>query len=640
MPPSAAFCAFWQNDITHDRFLSYTNTEDQQSLRLVCKPFAEDIASTLFNHITIKFNANSFSRQARMNALDRIGHHFKHVTFSMPHTLGTFLPPLLDPETGEEQTFLYRPEHEITGPSEARSSLTKFGDWDITNLLVQQYPPTFHSATNVAAYIRAFSRMTEMESLTISSPDQQPEQRYRRSVVDYALITLRMALEHVCPPKLDTLVLAPIHSSAVYYLRPFISVGSSPRSTRIWRRIISLTINIDSHSSCPNVPNDLYKILHTYLSTFTSLENLNFTWLGTAGPMPLSLHTEPSLLRHSLPPRPVTPPCSPPGAYPPSPPSSLSSSPSSGPCPLPLFSNTRHTPRHPKPTLRPLELPNLQTFHLTNSLVDSAAQVASFINTHRRTLREFSFHDTNLLKGSWNDALAPLTRISGNEEWKNVREKCWSYTPTKPSFNPTTPSPSSSSQSSTTHPRHHHHQSGSATTEEEEESLEVPFLLSAPLVTPTTATTTNTTPPTTSSSATSTSSSSSARNALNQKPLPIPFPNELVEGPLWDTLIGNTLGCAALAPAMMQTGGGKRRVLMALGRALGRIVGGCGAVACGGGHGEEGGRKREGGRKLRRKDRRSGKRRDDQDEWEEWWLGNWDGLVNENDEDHEVTMTK
>ena len=48
----------------------------------------------------------------------------------------------------------------------------------------------------------------------------------------------------------------------------------------------------------------------------------------------------------------------------------------------------------------------------------STEQVSEFILEHRHTVREFDFENVFLINGGvWEDALAPLTRSSGSDEW-------------------------------------------------------------------------------------------------------------------------------------------------------------------------------------------------------------------------------
>ncbi|KAF7525691.1 hypothetical protein PCG10_004682 [Penicillium crustosum] len=47
-----------------------------------------------------------------------------------------------------------------------------------------------------------------------------------------------------------------------------------------------------------------------------------------------------------------------------------------------------------------------------------ASQAASFVREHRSSLREFNFQNVVLRSGNWDDALAPLTQLSGGEGWR------------------------------------------------------------------------------------------------------------------------------------------------------------------------------------------------------------------------------
>jgi len=102
-----------------------------------------------------------FTRLARMAALERIGHHTGSFSFHMPHTPDTFLVPLLDPVNGEELTFIYEPTVSSSGPSSSnsRSSIPKHRTSEMNDLLVKQYPPIFHAATNISSFICAFNAM-------------------------------------------------------------------------------------------------------------------------------------------------------------------------------------------------------------------------------------------------------------------------------------------------------------------------------------------------------------------------------------------------------------------------------------------------------------------------------------------------
>lgn len=68
-----------------------------------------------------------------------------------------------------------------------------------------------------------------------------------------------------------------------------------------------------------------------------------------------------------------------------------------------------------KSSLRPLKFAHLRHMEVENVILD-AVQVSSFILGHRRTVREFNYEETDLRSGTWDEALAPLARVSGNNQ--------------------------------------------------------------------------------------------------------------------------------------------------------------------------------------------------------------------------------
>lgn len=384
--PSAAFLRFWRTDLTRDCFLSFVKKEDQASLRLTSQECSLGVAPSLFKEIHVSFGTNTFTRPVRMAALERIGGYVRAFSFSITHSPDTFLAPLLDRITGEEQVFVYEPYLGLHRPSSSGSqSSSKYGSWEMNDLLVKQYSPLFHASTNISAFVRAFGAMPAMRSLKISCPGQSPAQIYRRSAVDYALISLRMAIEQAPLPRLESLTLDGVHPSAVFYLRPQLGIGASPASTRRWRQIRKLRVRMDCPAFGNGQSTDHLKFLHSYLQTYPLLEDLSFEWLNRRGPCPLSLSSEPCLAPRALD-------CS-------------------AACP-----KTFATPP------RPLKFRKLRRMVLENSVLD-ASQISDFIMSHRKILREFEFENVHLRTGSWDDALAPLTRISGNESWKEKQEE-------------------------------------------------------------------------------------------------------------------------------------------------------------------------------------------------------------------------
>ena len=384
MSTGSAFLQFWWTEKTRNTFLSYVPKDELARFRLACHDFSVRAAPLLFEDLEITFRASIFTKPARMAALDRIGHHVQSLTFTMPHSPETFLPPLLNPITGEEETFIYEPYVQSLKDSASRLSVPTYGSWEMTDLLVKQYSPLFHAAANVPSFIRAFSAIPSLKHLKISCPGQEPEQRYRRSAVDYALISLRIAVERSRLTALDSLSLMSVHPGAVLYLNPILGFGALPNSANRWRQIEKLSIRMDSVPFGLKSATDHLKMLHSYLQLFTSsLREFKFRWHGPKGPCPLSLGTE-SCLQNKI--------------------SALA------------------CPRRCHLALRPLRFGKLRDMEVENVVLD-ASQISTFITSHRHTLNEFNFEDTRLRHGTWDDALAPLTRISGSEKWKERSEE-------------------------------------------------------------------------------------------------------------------------------------------------------------------------------------------------------------------------
>ena len=381
MASESSFMRFWWTDVARNTFLSFTPKEDLASLRLVCQDFGARVAPQLFKEVAVTFRPSIFTKPARMAALDRIGHHVRTFTFIMPHGPETFLPPLLDDTSGEEVEFIYEPYCQVYRNSADRLSVPTYGSWEMNNLLVKQYPPLFHAAANVPSFIRVFSAQPNLRHLKISCPGQEPSYRFRRDVVDYALISLRIAVERSPLPRLDALSLLSVHPGAVQYLNPTMGPGALPNSGRRWRQIRSLTVHMDTiPHTAPTPGTDHLKLLHTYLQTFTeNLERLTFHWQGERGLFPLALSSEQCLEARS-----------------------------------PALA----CPRRCHLALRPLRFRQL-IFMEVDRVTTDAAQVSGFILAHRRSIAEFNFEDTTLRQGNWDDALAPLTRMSGSDKWKD-----------------------------------------------------------------------------------------------------------------------------------------------------------------------------------------------------------------------------
>jgi hypothetical protein len=368
---SSTLLKFWLEDSCRETLLSCLSKIDLARLRLVCHDFGVRAAPALFADLHITFSTN-FTKPSKLAALDRLGFYVKSLQFNIPHTRDTFLPPLIEPETGEELSFTYTPS--IQEPSGRRP---KYGDIGTTEILTRQYPPLFHAATHVSAFVRAFSAFINLEHLTVSCSGYETSQRFRRSVVDYTLISLRIAVEKNCLNALDTLTLSPIHPGGLIYLAPLLGFGASPRSASRWSRIRNLIVHANSlPAKASEREPDQLKLLQTYLRNFQqNLETFDFRWIGHRGQLPFR---RPSL---------------------------------SGPCDgHPAHARTTGAARTARKAPS-LVFPKIKCVKVEN--VSAAShEISAFISMHKNTVEELDLEDIDLTQGTWDDALEPLTKRS------------------------------------------------------------------------------------------------------------------------------------------------------------------------------------------------------------------------------------
>ncbi|KAI0538826.1 hypothetical protein GGR58DRAFT_512803 [Xylaria digitata] len=372
--PQLFYC-LWQDSRIRETLFEALSKEDIGNVRLANSACCNLVTKRLFLRTHLTFTANSFTRQAKVQALSRIGHYIEHLTFYFPHSNATFLPPLIHPESGREISFLYTP-HTSMGSVLERP---KFANEGLGEILTSQYPPLFHAASNVPSFINAMKHLVNIRHLTIKTPGQDPKERYRRDIVDYALISLRVALERAPMKKLNKLSLS-VHPSAFLYLRSVQGFGCLPSAGRRWRQIRKMNINVDSwdfYGPSPGLDN--LKIIQDFLYHYsTSLEKLAFTWHGRKGPCPIALAADPLFAppRNSLKLfREVTSPMS----------------------PLP-----------PAPPRKPVVFRKLRYLAVRNATMN-AAQVADLVTSHQHCVREFDFENSVLIgDGTWDEALAPL----------------------------------------------------------------------------------------------------------------------------------------------------------------------------------------------------------------------------------------
>ncbi|KAI1389606.1 uncharacterized protein F4822DRAFT_205926 [Hypoxylon trugodes] len=383
--PQAFYC-LWQKERIREKLFELLSKEDICNIRLASSACCNLVTKRLFLRTHLTFSAHTFTRQSRIQALSRVGQHIEHLTFYFPHSEATFLPPLIHPESGREISFLYKPHTSMASVLER----PKFANSGLGQVLTDQYPPLFHAASNVPSFINAMKHLPNMRHLTIKTPGQDPRERYRRDIVDYALISLRISLERAEMKKLTKLSLSSIHPSAFIYLRHAIGFGCLPSAARRWKQIRKLHISVESWDFYGPSPGlDHLKMIDDYIRDFsTCLEKLTFTWLGRKGPCPLSLAADPLF----APPR-----------------SSMK-----------LFNEVTSpmSPLPPVPLRKPIVFQKLRYMAVRNATMN-APQVAALVSAHRHSVREYDFENVVLINdGSWDEALAPLmNRRSRSNRW-------------------------------------------------------------------------------------------------------------------------------------------------------------------------------------------------------------------------------
>ncbi|KAL7799051.1 hypothetical protein V8C37DRAFT_145914 [Trichoderma ceciliae] len=376
------FIAMLRSHHIQDSLFPYLSAADICAVREASSACCNLVTKRLFTRVHVTFTANTFTRPSRIAALGRIGHHIEHLTFQFAHSEATFLPPLVHPLTGDEIAFLYKP-HTSMGSALTRP---KYANTELGEILTQQYPPLFHAATNVPSFIYAVGYMPNMRHLTIRCPGQDPRERYRRDIVDYALISLRIAIERAPIAKLNKLSLSSLHPSAFNYLRHINGMGSVPSASRRWQQIKKLHISVeawDFYGPSPGL--DHLKVIDDYIRNFSEgLEKFTFAWIGSKGPCPIALSAD-SLF---APPRSTK---------------KLFHEVTSPMSPLPI-----------RPSRSPIHFPKLRYLQIRNATMNSP-QLKDLIASHQKTVKQFGFENVVLANnGSWDEALAP---VDGDDSW-------------------------------------------------------------------------------------------------------------------------------------------------------------------------------------------------------------------------------
>ncbi|RDA93654.1 hypothetical protein CP533_4862 [Ophiocordyceps camponoti-saundersi (nom. inval.)] len=362
--------------LTH--LLSHLPPSSAQALRLTNKHLNSILTASLFHRLNLTFTPTKLTRPGKLEALSRIGPHVKHLVFHLDHSsppaAETTLPPLVDEASGKVLGFVYAP-HTSLADAAARP---RWADGRLGLALTTQYPPLFHAATNVVSFIRAFSSLPNLRHLTIRCHGSCPADRYRRTAVDYALVSLRIAVERSPLAKLCRLSLEGMHPAAFGYLRygPG-GFGCLPSAGRRWRQITKLKVSVQAWDFAgPSPGRDHLRTLDDYLAGFaSSLESLSFSWVGEAGPGPcpvvvVGTRSDPTRkLFHEM---------------------------TSAMSPLPT-----------RPDREPVRFPHLRRLTIGNATM-TAAQLGGLVASHRDTVVAFDFHQLLLVDGGWHQALASL----------------------------------------------------------------------------------------------------------------------------------------------------------------------------------------------------------------------------------------
>lgn len=373
------FLALLRSDHIKDHLLPHLSTTDLCAVRQSSSACCNLLTKHIFTRIHVSFTAATFTKPCRVAALARIGHHVEHLTFYLPHSAATFLPPLVHPQTGQEIAFLYTP-HTSMGSALTRP---KYASAELGDILTQQYPPLFHAATNVPSFIHAFAHLARVRHLTVRCPGQSPAERYRRDAVDYALISLRIAVERAPLTRLHKLSLSSLHPAALGYLRHVNGIGSVPSAGRRWQQVRKLHMSVESWdfgSAAAPAGRDHLKIMDDYIRALAPrLEKFSFSWIGAKGPCPLALAADPLF------------------APPPRAAQKLFHEVTSPMSPLPV-----------RPQRAPIHMPALRFLQVRNTAMN-VPQLRHLISAHQATVREYDLDNVSLTDNSrWEEALAPV----------------------------------------------------------------------------------------------------------------------------------------------------------------------------------------------------------------------------------------
>jgi hypothetical protein len=234
-----SFLGFWNLEACRGSLLRQLARSDTSALRLVCHGISERVTNKSFSSIAITFRARTFNKQARLAALRRIGHHIKEVTFHLPRTMDTRLPPLIESYSGEQKGFVWKPGSAQSRDVGRSTKQPRYGDTEIAELLIRQYPPLFHAATNVQSFISTMSCLTNLQHLRVScigESEPMPRRAQGTDIMEVALTSLFYAVEQATFKHLNTVTLSNIWHTDVAALSS-LARSANPSSVKRWSNV-------------------------------------------------------------------------------------------------------------------------------------------------------------------------------------------------------------------------------------------------------------------------------------------------------------------------------------------------------------------------------------------------------------------
>ncbi|KAF8475784.1 hypothetical protein BDZ91DRAFT_649855 [Kalaharituber pfeilii] len=356
---------FSNNRIRH-AVLSHLDPSDLASLRQVSTLFCKKFTPAAFKTLTVTFRPLTFD-SARFVAFERIGHHVKKFRFVFPHTEETYMWPMLDPQSGKLVNLVFKPGARLG----ERKNGAIFGSKRMDELVLQKYGILMRAAVDTGSFVEALRMMPNVTKIIVSCPGMPIGEPGRRSIVDYALWSLRIAIERSGPQGLRSLHLDPVHMTGLQYFLPgAMALGSKIDGHKAWTNIRSLTLNISAWRPLAKAGNGSryitnLKFLHQYMEYFKFVRKLKFAWTPEArGVCPLTLD---KLL------------------YPPG-------------------NSIQHQWAGPN---RALNFNKLCKLKLTNVAADAAA-LKAFLFRHVSTFKRWSLDGVYFVNGTLDDALPPV----------------------------------------------------------------------------------------------------------------------------------------------------------------------------------------------------------------------------------------